>query len=122
MIITGLRSHCLEVSLLSGRFRGQSRTIPRIKLEAGESKLSFSLCRKQFPVRVCFAMTINKSQGQSFNIVGVDLRTPVFTHGQFYVAMSRTSSTEGLHVLIPGDRARKTSNIVYPEVLADING
>jgi len=34
-------------------------------------------------------MTINKSQGQSVEHVGVDLRTPVFSHGQLYVALSR---------------------------------
>ncbi|KAI8533766.1 hypothetical protein RHMOL_Rhmol10G0034600 [Rhododendron molle] len=34
-------------------------------------------------------MTINKSQGISVKFVGVDLRIPVFSHGQLYVALSR---------------------------------
>lgn len=34
-------------------------------------------------------MTINKSQGQTFDVVGVHLVDPVFTHGQLYVAASR---------------------------------
>ncbi|KAG5531642.1 hypothetical protein RHGRI_026310 [Rhododendron griersonianum] len=42
--------------------------------------------RHQFLVRLAYAMTINKSQGQSVKFVGVDLRTPVFSHGQLYVA------------------------------------
>ncbi len=37
-------------------------------------------------------MTINKSQGQSLKYVGLDLRVPVFTHGQLYVALSRATS------------------------------
>jgi ATP-dependent exoDNAse (exonuclease V) alpha subunit len=61
-------------------------------------------------------MTINKSQGQSFKAVGVDLRTPVFTHGQFYVAASRVTSKTGLSILLPSN-TDKTANIVYPEIL-----
>ena len=104
---------------MGGDFNGQLRTIPRIKLSSGEKDLTFTLTRKQFPVRVCFAMTINKSQGQSFKQVGVDLRTPVFSHGQFYVAVSRVSSASGLHILLPSD-SEKTANIVWPEILQDL--
>lgn len=70
--------------------------IPRIKLMSNENDLPFTLSRKQFLVKICFAMTINKSQGQSFDKVGLDLRVPVFTHGQFYMAVSRTTSVKGL--------------------------
>ena len=66
-------------------------------------------------------MTINKSQGQSLNTVGIDLRAPAFTHGQFYVAVSHTSSTTGLHVLLTNQERKETVNIVYPEVLCDLN-
>jgi ATP-dependent exoDNAse (exonuclease V) alpha subunit len=65
-------------------------------------------------------MTINKSQGQSFDTVGVDLRTPVFSHGQFYVAMSRVSDSTGLHVLLPDKDPKTTTNIVWPEILQDL--
>ena len=120
MVVTNLRHHCIEGRLLGGDFNGQLRTIPRIKLTSGEKDFSFVLSRKQFPVRLCFAMTINKSQGQSFQTVGVDLRTPVFSHGQFYVAMSRVSSSSGLCVLLPP--AYDTSNnIVWPEILQDLS-
>ena len=64
-------------------------------------------------------ITINKSQGQSFETVRVDLRTLVFSHGQFYVAISRVSSVGGLHVLLPSD-LDKTTNIVWPEILQDL--
>jgi hypothetical protein len=66
--------------MLSGEFDGEFRTILCIKISSGD-ELLFTLTCKQFLIRVCFAMTINKLQGQSFKQVGVDLRTPAFTHG-----------------------------------------
>jgi ATP-dependent DNA helicase PIF1 len=72
-------------------------------------------------------MTVNKSQGQSFNFVGVNLRIPVFTHGQLYVALSRVTDIRGLSLLLPqgGDTATATAtttNIIYPEVLLPVTG
>jgi PIF1-like helicase/Helitron helicase-like domain at N-terminus len=119
MVVTSLCQHCIETRLIGGDFHGQLRIIPRIKLSSGEKDLTFTLTRKQFPVRLCFAMTINKSQGQSFDTIGIDLRSPVFSHGQFYVAVSRVSSATGLHILLP-EGSDRTSNIVWPEVLQDL--
>ena len=46
----------------------------------------------QFPLTLAFVMTINKYQGQSLKHVGLDFRSPIFTHGQFYVAVSWSTS------------------------------
>ncbi|KAF9254839.1 hypothetical protein L218DRAFT_885456 [Marasmius fiardii PR-910] len=65
-------------------------------------------------------MTINKSQGQSLEVVGIDLRKSVFSHGQLYVALSRCTSPNNIRVLFPDNDngpCTKTTNIVYPEVL-----
>ena len=80
------------------------------------------MTRVQFPIRLSFAITVNKSQGQSLSTVGVDLRHAVFTHGQLYVALSRVTTVAGLSILLPppvdaADPARTAINIVYPEVL-----
>ncbi|KAJ8876360.1 hypothetical protein PR048_020805 [Dryococelus australis] len=49
--------------------------------------------------RLAFAMTINKSQGQTFDQVGIYLPQPVFSHGQFHVALSRAKQVNAVHIL-----------------------
>ena len=118
MIITALKERVIEAKILSGTHRGRSAFIPRISLiTSSSSGLPFTLRRRQFPVRLAFGMTINKSQGQSLSIVGVQLVTPVFAHGQLYVALSRATNCENVYVSLNGQDNR-TTNIVYTEVLA----
>jgi len=75
----------------------------------------------QFPVHFAFAMTINKSQGQSVQNVGLDLRTSVFSHGQLYVALSRCTSANRIKVLFPEkEKGTNTPNIVYTQILTGI--
>jgi ATP-dependent exoDNAse (exonuclease V) alpha subunit len=71
-------------------------------------------CR-QFPIMLAFAMTINKSQGQTFDRVGLLLISQVFSHGQLYVAMSRIRRSDALKILSSGPNT--TKNVVYKEVL-----
>jgi ATP-dependent DNA helicase PIF1 len=116
MVVTSLKNHCIEGRLIGGDFDGELRTIPRLKLNSGEKDLTFTLTCKQFLVRLCFVMIINKSQGQSFEKVRVDLQAPVFSHGQFYIVVLRVCSVGGLYVLLSPD-SDKTENIVWPELL-----
>ncbi|GJR86735.1 ATP-dependent DNA helicase PIF1-like protein [Tanacetum coccineum] len=69
---------------------------------------------------VSFAMTINKSQGQSLSNVGLYFPLPVFTHGQLYVDVSRVTSKKGLKVDVcdkDGNLSKRTTNVIYKEVL-----
>ena len=120
-IITQMRNRVLEVRLLTGEQAGQKVFIPRMSLVPADTQVPFQFCRRQFPVRVSFAMSINKSQGQSVKHVGIDLRNPVFTHGQLYVALSRCTSSQRVKVLLSEEMMEefKTLNIVFPEILLD---
>lgn len=77
-----------------------------------DSSIEFK--RLQFPVRVAFAITINKAKEQTLKFAGVCLETPCFSHGQLYVACSRVGTPSNLIVYAPNG---KTQNIVYPLAL-----
>ena len=119
LIVSRLSDHVIEATLMAGKCAGEKVLIPRMNIIPSDMKLPFRFQRRQFPITVSFAMTINKSQGQSLSTVGIFLRRDVFTHGQLYVAISRVRSRSGLKILVShkGDgQSYVTSNCVYKEV------
>ena len=98
-IVSKMFTRVIEIELMSEELRGKKVFIPRITLTPSPSQIPFNLERKQFPLKICFAMTINKSQGQSVKYVGLDMKSSVFTHGQFYVAVSRVKSVNNIKVI-----------------------
>jgi hypothetical protein len=121
MILTRMTERILEATIIGGDHQGEKVFIPRIRLMPTTSPdITFSFKRLQFPVRLAFALTINKAQGQSVKNVGLDLRVPVFSHGQLYVALSRATSPHRVKILLSDTSSfPATKNIVYPEVLID---
>ena len=83
--------------------------------------LPFKLRRHQFPIRLSFAMTINKSQEQRFDRSGLLLPQPVFSHGQLYIAFSRVRSLTSAKIQLikeeKNSEKNKTKNIVFKEIL-----
>ena len=55
----------------------------------------------QYPMRLAWAITIHKSQGQTFEKVIIDMSQGSFAPGQLYVALSRCISLEGIELLRP---------------------
>ncbi|KAF0703444.1 ATP-dependent DNA helicase [Aphis craccivora] len=106
-------AHCGEgLWLLIDSFSNfKNKGIPMITNE-----YPFEFKRVQFPVKLCFAMSINKAQGQTMKAAGIDISDPCFTHGQFYVACSRVNSEKNLYIYAPGEI---TNNIVYKEILVN---
>lgn len=111
--VKALHRNVVEATILTGCAQGETVFVPRIPLIPND--LPFEFKRIQFPLKVCFAMTINKSQGQTLKFAGIDLRENCFSHGQFYVACSRVSSPSSLIILANSNRLAK--NVVYKEVL-----
>ncbi|MCO5550239.1 hypothetical protein L7F22_003722 [Adiantum nelumboides] len=122
LVCKAFHQRVLEAEIVTGTCVGTRVFIPRICFIYSGTQLPFALRRRQFPVRLAFGMTINKSQGQSIAHLGLYLVTPVFTHGQLYVALSRARSAMGVKIVLSdsdGSEARplKTVNIVYSEIL-----
>mgnify|MGYP001809636379 CR=1 FL=1 len=130
MVVRALGRRALDAEIMTGSHVGRPVLIPRITLSASDAELPFDMQRRQFPVRAAFAMTINKSQGQTLAMVGLYQPQPVFSHGQLYVALSRVGSPDRVKVLVKprvaGDTGHLpvrgppgvyTRNIVFREVL-----
>ena len=66
---------------------------------------------EQYPLRLAYAITIHKSQGQTFENVLIDLEYGAFAHGQLYVALSRCTSLEGVYL----KRAVSPRDIIFDE-------
>jgi len=89
LIIEQLGQEVLHARIITGRNIGQKMLISRINRAPSTEDTPLA-----------FAMTINKSQGQTLNYVGVYLPNPIFCHGRLYVAISHVTSPSSLRFLI----------------------
>ena len=114
----------LDVEILTGQSHGKRIFLSKMTLLPSGTDLPFRRCRVQFPIRLAYAMTINKSQWQTFDKVGIYLNRACFAHGQLYVAFSRARSANAISVKIDETseqgkhRSRHyTKNVVLRHVL-----
>ena len=61
----------IEATILTGPFEGEAVLIPRIPMIPTD--LPFQFKRLRFPIRLVFAITINKAQGQLSEKYGIEL-------------------------------------------------
>ncbi|KAG5542824.1 hypothetical protein RHGRI_015805 [Rhododendron griersonianum] len=124
LICRALHKHVIVAQIAVGEHRGDIVFIPRISLQPTDVKLyPVQFTRRQFPLRLCFAMTINKAQGQTLDTVGINLQQPVFSHGQLYVALSRATTAARIKVILNAfydgkEEQTSAKNIVYREILS----
>lgn len=112
LAVKKLLPNLIEATILTAKSKGKVCLIPRIPMISTDMPFEFK--RLQYPVRLSFAMSINKAQGQTLDVCGVNLEEPCFSHGQLYVACSRVGTPSRLFIHAQNG---KTKNIVYPNVL-----
>uniref|UniRef100_A0A8I6WZN8 ATP-dependent DNA helicase n=1 Tax=Hordeum vulgare subsp. vulgare TaxID=112509 RepID=A0A8I6WZN8_HORVV len=142
LVVWDFQRNTFDAEIVLGQHAGRRVFLPRIPLCPSDDDIfPFKFKRKQFPIRLSFAMTINKAQGQTIPVVGVYLPDPIFSHGQLYVALYRATAKRNIKILAIKDddkgkgkgkeqsqnsKKRKRSepllttmkNIVYKEVLS----
>ncbi|XP_027109519.2 uncharacterized protein [Coffea arabica] len=123
LIIKSLSKNVICAKIAVGDFCGKEVFIHRISMQPpSDEQYPVPYKRTQFPIRLCFVMTINKAQGQTLDFVSIYLKEPVFSHGQLYVTLSRAKTASAVKVLIrptyfDESCTDHTKNIVYKEVL-----
>ena len=98
------------------RYKASQKTEYRYEMIYDEQK--HKLVRKtpfvqrtnQFPIKLAYAFTIHKAQGQTYNQVIIDLKSHIFAPGQLYVALSRARSLQDLYLTKP---------ITYSDIISD---
>ena len=132
-IITAMEKHVIQMAILSNDNDGDGDDvkhvfIPRISLIPSDPQIPVQFKRHQFPIRVAFAMTINKSQGQTLEKVGIYLPETAFGHGQLYVAFSRIWDFANITMFLKeaedqeeGKGVWYTKNEVYQEMLTSVH-
>ncbi|MCO5561443.1 hypothetical protein L7F22_015064 [Adiantum nelumboides] len=128
LICKQMYERVIEAEIITGKNAKDIVFIPRIDFNSPSSLgLPFEMKRMQFPIKLAFGMTINTAQGQTLENLGLYLSSPVFSHGQLHVAMSRVRSSNAIKVVVDDrklERQQGTTevyaripNVVYKGVL-----
>ena len=123
LMITGIQPNVLKCIVMMGPWAKEEILLPKLRLiHEPNAKMTTRFYCYQFPVAPALAMTINKSQGQSLDEVGIYLPRPVFAHGQLYVAVLRVTNMKNLvfGIVKDADSPPETKNIVNWDLLSEL--
>jgi ATP-dependent DNA helicase PIF1 len=121
-LVCVLTANVVQILLLNGRRAGERVWLPRITLtHEPDVALPMTVQRRQIPLQLAFALTINKAEGHGFRRVALCLTSSVFSHGQLYVAWSRAMDADACKAYDPehveADGSLFTPNVVWKELL-----
>lgn len=123
LTVTGVnRDGSIRALIATGPFANHKIVILPIDCMARLYEDNVVLYRRQLPVALCFAMTVHKAQGLSFDHVGLVMSCPVFAHGQLYMALSRVRKLDNLKVHVYSGKHQHRDyikNIVYRHQMVD---
>ena len=130
-IVKEIRKYSLELEKLdTNGDENDILQLPRICMNKEFDDMPLTMKRLQFPIKLAFAVTFHRSQGQSVEHCGILLPKDIWTHGQIYVAFSRCGNPHNIHVWAEQEQfknmnfeptKRMVKNVVYPEVLGSKN-
>lgn len=112
--ITALHQRFIEVQIPNTE---KKHCLPRITFAFNPTHSSWTVNRKQFPLRPAYATTFNGSQGLTLQKAVLDLRTDSFAHGQLYTALSRVRGRRDIQALFREEEEETTANVVYRHLL-----
>jgi hypothetical protein len=123
VIVTNLATRYVEVRHLSTHQASHlpsniSFCLSRITFEFKPEFAPWTIVRRQIPLRLAYSSTFNSAQGLTLDRCVLDLRTPVFSHGQLYTSISRVRNRQHVRVLYePENSDSTTANIVFTDLL-----
>ena len=98
----------------------QEFPLSRINFEFNPNRSSWTVLRRQFPLRLAYATTLNSSQGLTLDQAVLDLQQRVFAHRQLYTALTWIRQWGDGRVLFgPTNVAGLANNVVSQELLLD---
>ena len=129
VIILAISPYVIKVQTLADSPRVV--LIPRIRFKFSlQYGLSYKMIRTQFPLRLAYCMTYNKSQSQTLDRVLLDCVNEPFSHGHLYVALSRVRQYDNIRLFMNEDTQTHMnphstecssmpviSNVVYKDIL-----
>jgi ATP-dependent DNA helicase PIF1 len=122
--VLSISNKIIRVATLDGE-AGNELNLPRFRFNLQLSFMkSFVMVRTQFPLRLAYSLTFNRSQGQEFRKVLVDITKPPFSHGHLYVALSRIRYSSCIRIHCADEANIDTDNeyvrcgnVVYNELI-----